>query len=47
MYSSEDMEKLGEDIADNLLKKASSKTICLCLIGINLTLAVSLYYLLR
>ena len=45
MYSSEEMEKLGEDIANNLLKNASPKTICLCFVGLNLTLAFGIYYL--
>lgn len=46
MHSGEDMEQLGKDIANDLLKIASPKTICICLIGVNTVIAFGLYYLL-
>ena len=45
MYSSEDMEEIGESIGRDLLKIASPKTILCSIVCVNLTIGALLYYI--
>ena len=47
MYSSEEMEKVGEDLGKRLLQVASHKTIVCGFICFNIAIVGAIFYLLK